>query len=74
MEQLGGRLELEVVVPGEVVVVPTEDEVTCKIDAADEEILEWIVVELDDCDTDMMTAVQKSYAYLTHNELATGNK
>ena len=44
------------------------------IDAADEDILEWIVVELDDCDTDMMTAVQKSYAYLTHNELATGNQ
>ena len=44
------------------------------IDAADEDILEWIIVELDDCDTDMMTAVQKSYTYLTHNELATGNQ
>ena len=44
------------------------------IDAADEEVLEWIVVELDDCDTDMMTAVQRSYSYLTNNNLAAGNQ
>ena len=44
------------------------------IEAADEEILEWIIVELDDCDTDMMTAVQQSYSYLTNNNLATGNQ
>ena len=44
------------------------------IDAADEEILEWIIVELDDCDTDMMTAVQQSYTYLTSTGLATGNQ
>ncbi|MEE3182445.1 MAG: sugar phosphate isomerase/epimerase, partial [Pseudomonadota bacterium] len=44
------------------------------IDAADEDILEWIVVELDDCDTDMMTAVEQSYAYLANNELAMGNQ
>ena len=44
------------------------------IEAADEEILEWIIVELDDCDTDMMTAVQRSYSYLTNNNLATGNQ
>ena len=44
------------------------------IEAADEEILEWIIVELDDCDTDMMTAVQRSYSYLPNNNLATGNQ
>ena len=37
MGNVGGRLELEVVVPGVVAFVPTEEDVTCKIDAADEE-------------------------------------
>ena len=43
------------------------------IAAADPNVLEWVVVELDACDTDMMTAVEKSYAFLTANQLALGN-
>lgn len=32
----------------------------------------WMIVELDNCATDMMTAVEESYAYLTKNKLAKG--
>ena len=35
---------------------------------------EWHIVELDRCDTDMLQAVQDSYAYLTSNGLARGKK
>lgn len=41
--------------------------------AVDPDVFEWAVVELDACDTDMMTAVAKSYTYLTSNNLAQGN-
>ncbi|XOV83122.1 MAG: sugar phosphate isomerase/epimerase family protein [bacterium] len=41
--------------------------------AADPDTLEWAVVELDQCDTDMMAAVKQSYTYLTSNKLAQGN-
>ena len=34
------------------------------IAAADPDVLEWNIVELDACDTDMMTAVERSYRYL----------
>ena len=34
------------------------------IAAADPNVLEWNIVELDACDTDMMTAVEQSYRYL----------
>ncbi|MCK5851954.1 sugar phosphate isomerase/epimerase [bacterium] len=34
--------------------------------------VEWMIVELDRCDTDMMEAVKKSYVYLTSNKLANG--
>jgi len=34
--------------------------------------VEWMIVELDRCDTDMMEAVEKSYTYLTSKELAHG--
>jgi len=34
------------------------------IEAADPGVLEWNIVELDECDTDMMTAVERSYRYL----------
>lgn len=44
------------------------------IGAADPNVLEWLIVELDSCATDMMEAVQDSYAYLTDNGLAEGNK
>ena len=42
--------------------------------AADEATLQWVIVELDDCATDMMQAVRESYAYLTAEGLAEGNK
>ncbi len=35
---------------------------------------EWMIVELDRCDTDMMEAVEKSYAYLIGEALAQGKK
>ena len=35
---------------------------------------EWMIVELDRCDTDMVEAVAKSYRYLVGQGLATGNK
>lgn len=35
---------------------------------------EWLIVELDRCGTDMMTAVSESYSYLTSNGLAKGNR
>jgi sugar phosphate isomerase/epimerase len=34
--------------------------------------VEWMIVELDTCATDMMEAVEKSYAYLTSEGLAEG--
>ena len=43
------------------------------IQAADADVLEWIVVELDACDTDMMTAVERSCRYLVGRGLASGN-
>jgi len=44
------------------------------INAADPNVLEWLIVELDACETDMMEAVRKSYEYLTSSGLAEGNK
>jgi sugar phosphate isomerase/epimerase len=35
---------------------------------------EWLIVELDRCATDMLTAVQESYTYLTEKGLGYGNK
>lgn len=43
------------------------------IEAADADVLEWVIVELDACDTDMMSAVERSYRYLVGNGLAAGN-
>lgn len=42
------------------------------IAAADPDVLEWLIVELDACATDMMTAVEDSYRFLTDNRLARG--
>ena len=42
--------------------------------AADPDVLEWLIVELDACETDMMEAVRKSYEYLTSSGLGEGNK
>jgi sugar phosphate isomerase/epimerase len=36
--------------------------------------VEWLVVELDRCDTDIMEAVRKSYQYLVGKGLGRGNK
>ena len=44
------------------------------IGAADPNVLEWLIVELDACETDMMEAVRKSYEYLTSSGLGEGNK
>ena len=44
------------------------------IGAADPSVIEWLVVELDQCDTDMMTAVRDSYRYLTERKLAIGRR
>jgi sugar phosphate isomerase/epimerase len=40
--------------------------------AAGAQNVEWLIVELDRCATDMATAVQKSYQYMTANNLAQG--
>jgi len=42
------------------------------IRAADPNVLEWVIVELDSCATDMMTAVRESYRYLVSHSLAEG--
>jgi sugar phosphate isomerase/epimerase len=42
--------------------------------AADPDVLEWLIVELDNCGTDMTEAVRDSYADLTSQGLAKGNK
>jgi sugar phosphate isomerase/epimerase len=40
---------------------------------AEPEVLQWAIVELDSCATDMLTAVAGSYKYLTEKGLAEGN-
>jgi sugar phosphate isomerase/epimerase len=44
------------------------------IKAADPNVLQWVIVELDGCKTDMLEAVKQSYRYLTSEGLASGNK
>jgi len=44
------------------------------VGAADPNVLQWLIVELDRCDTDMWEAVRQSYTYLTEKGLAVGNK
>jgi sugar phosphate isomerase/epimerase len=44
------------------------------IAAADPNVCEWLIVELDSCATDMVQAVQDSYRYMIDNGLAAGNK
>ncbi len=43
------------------------------VNAADNDVLEWLIVELDSCDTDMFKAVEESYDYLTNKGLAAGS-
>ena len=33
---------------------------------------DWLIVELDRCETDMMEAIEKSYNYLVERDLARG--
>jgi sugar phosphate isomerase/epimerase len=47
-------------------------DVPAAIAAADS--AEWLIVELDRCDTDMLTAITESYDYLVSNGLARGNR
>lgn len=42
--------------------------------AAGAETSEWLIVEIDRCDTDMTEAVQQSYTYLVGEGLARGNR
>jgi sugar phosphate isomerase/epimerase len=44
------------------------------VNAADPNVLEWLIVELDSCATDMVEAVEDSYRYMIDNGLAEGNK
>ena len=44
------------------------------LNAADPDTLQWVMVELDNCATDMMAAVRESYDFLTGNKLAKGNR
>ena len=43
-------------------------------DAIDPDICAWFVLELDECATDMMTAVRESYDYLIGEGIASGNR
>ncbi len=47
-------------------------DVPAVLGAADPGRLRWLVVELDDCATDMMQAVRESHGYLVGNGLAAG--
>ena len=49
-------------------------DVPAVIGAADPGTVEWLVVELDACATDMMTAIRESYEYLIGNNLAEGRR
>ena len=44
------------------------------IAAADPSVLQWLIVELDTSDRDMIQSVRESYDYLIDNGLAKGNK
>jgi len=44
------------------------------VNAADPAVLDWLIVELDSCATDMWQAVEDSYRYMTGNALAAGSR
>jgi sugar phosphate isomerase/epimerase len=44
------------------------------LEAMNQNVTQWLVVELDACKTDMFEAIEKSYKYLTESGLAKGNK
>jgi len=49
-------------------------DIPAAIAAADENVLEWLIVEIDACEGDMMQAVRESYDYLIGHGLARGNR
>ena len=49
-------------------------DVKAAVGATDPTVLQWLIVELDRCDTDMWEAVRQSYTYLTSNGLAEGRQ
>ena len=51
-----------------------EMDISGLVRAADPGVLEWLIVELDECATDMMEAVRDSYSYLVSSGLGHGNK
>ncbi|HUS47504.1 MAG TPA: sugar phosphate isomerase/epimerase [Phycisphaerae bacterium] len=42
------------------------------VKAADPDVLEWLIVEFDSCETDILQAVRDSYDYITRQGLAAG--
>ena len=44
------------------------------IAAADDSVLEWLIVEMDNCDRDVFQGVAESYEYLVSNGLAKGRE
>lgn len=44
------------------------------VKAADPDVLQWLIVEIDKCATDMTEAVRESYKYLIGEGLARGNR
>jgi len=63
----GQRHQFTAVGRGEVNVPPI-------IKAADQAVLQWLIVEIDEVEGDMMEAVEASYRYMIDNKLAEGNK
>ena len=51
-----------------------EMDIPACVAAANEDVLEWIIVELDECATDILTAVRESCVYLVGEGLAEGNR
>jgi sugar phosphate isomerase/epimerase len=49
-------------------------DIAAVVAAADPEVLEWLVVELDACASDMLAAIEASYTWLTGHGLATGRR
>jgi sugar phosphate isomerase/epimerase len=49
-------------------------DVRAAVQAADPEVLEWLIVELDSCDGDMLAAVEESFRYLVAEGLGHGQK
>jgi len=71
MHAKDGRLEHETV---DTAVGAGRVDVAGAIRAVDPGVLQWVVVELEDCATDKLEAVRQSYVYLTSRGLARGRE